>query len=93
MNSIQKSLHEALADLKKRYPIDEMAVFGSHANGTMNNSSDVDILVSFSGPMGIKFIDLADELEILLGKKVDLITKKSLKPRQWEYLKDKLVYV
>jgi uncharacterized protein len=93
MNSIQQSLHVALDDLKKRYPIAEMALFGSQAEGTAKPSSDVDILISFSGPIGIQFIDLADELEVLLGKKVDLVTKESLKPGQWAYLKDKVVYV
>ncbi len=93
MNSIQQSLHLALVDLKKRYPIAEMALFGSHAAGTATKSSDVDILVSFSGPIGIQFIDLADELEVILGRKVDLVTRESLKPAQWEYLKEKIVYV
>ncbi|HLG36400.1 MAG TPA: nucleotidyltransferase family protein [Bacteroidia bacterium] len=93
MSNIQQSLQGALSDLKMRYPISEMALFGSYARGTETEKSDVDILVSFSGPIGIQFIDLADELEKLLGKKVDLITKEGLKPRQWEYLKDKVIYV
>ena len=82
MNSIQQSLYLSLVDLKKRYPIDEMALFGSQAAGTATKSSDVDILVSFSGSIGIQFIDLADELEVILGRKVDLITRESLKPAQ-----------
>jgi predicted nucleotidyltransferase len=93
MNSVQQQLRGAMSGLKKRYPIAEMALFGSQASGQATDKSDVDIMVSFSGPIGIQFIDLADELEQLLGKKVDLITREGLKPRQWEYLKDKMLYV
>ncbi len=93
LNNIKQTLNSALPDLRKRYPISEMALFGSQVSGDATEKSDVDIMVSFNGAIGIQFIDLADELEKILGKKVDLITKEGLKLRQWEYLKDKIVYV
>ncbi len=93
MNNIQTQISLALPELKSRYSIDQMAIFGSQARGDATAESDVDILVSFNGSVGIEFIDLADELDILLGKKVDLITMESLKPRQWDYLKNQLVYI
>jgi len=82
-----------LPELKTRYPIAELALFGSQTRNDANPGSDIDLLVSFNGPIGIEFIDLADELEKSLGLPVDLITKESLKERQWEYLKSRLVYV
>lgn len=93
METIQQKLKVLLPKLKTRYPIDRMAIFGSQARGDMGDDSDVDILVSFNGPIGIEFIDLADELETSLGKKVDLITIEALKPRQIEYLKNQIIYV
>ena len=56
-----------------------MAIFGSQASGDTTPESDVDILVSFNGKIGIEFIDLADELEQIKERKVDLISMESLK--------------
>ncbi len=50
-------------------------------------------MVDFNGPIGIEFIDLSDELEVILGKKVDLVTKGGIQAHYWEYLKDKFIYV
>ncbi len=93
MNNIQSQISLALPELKTRYPIEQMAIFGSRARGDATPESDVDILVSFNGRIGIEFIDLADELEKILGKKVDLVTMESLKPRQWVYIKNQILYV
>jgi uncharacterized protein len=93
MLSIYQQLKAILPELKTRYPIAELALFGSQARGDAGSNSDIDLLVSFNGPIGIEFIDLADELEKSLGKPVDLITKEALKTRQWDYLKDRLIYV
>lgn len=93
MNQVLVSLRSSLPLLKKRYPIAEMAIFGSHARGDAHDTSDVDIMVTFNAPVGIEFVDLADELEAILKKRVDLITKESLKLRQLEYLKNQMVYV
>ena len=68
-------------------------LFGSYARNQANENSDIDILVSLSAPMGIEFIDLADELETITGKKVDLVSREALKPRQLAYLETQLQYV
>jgi predicted nucleotidyltransferase len=89
-----QTLQTALPALKAKYPIASMALFGSVTREDFDpERSDVDILVDYQANDFAVYLSLAEELEQLLGKKVDLITTRSLKPRQWEYLKNKLIYV
>jgi uncharacterized protein len=79
-----KSIKE---ELKDTYSIDSMAVFGSYANNSATENSDIDILVSFKKPIGWSFFDLKEELESRLGKKIDLVTPNALK----NLIKDKIL--
>ncbi len=65
----------------------QIILFGSHAYGKPTAWSDVDLLVEFSRPVGLfQFIELQQRLEALLGRKVDLGTPRSLKPRIKEHV-------
>ncbi|WP_035361856.1 nucleotidyltransferase family protein [Dyadobacter alkalitolerans] len=77
----------------KKYPLKSMALFGSYARNDANASSDVDILVEFSAPVGFEFIDLAIELEDVLQTKVDLVSKKGLKAPLLPFIEKSLIYV
>ena len=67
--------------LKKKYHVGQIGIFGSVAKGISRSTSDVDIVVQFSKPIGMfKFLELEEYLSALLGRKVDLVTKQSLKP-------------
>ena len=55
--------------------------------------SDIDIMVDFSRPIGIEFIDLADELEAKLKRKVDLVSRKGIKPQYFNAIEPELIYV
>jgi predicted nucleotidyltransferase len=94
LSAVKAKLKQYLPGLKKKYPISEMALFGSVTRDDFDpKNSDIDILIDFNGRIGIEFIYLADELELILEKKVDLVSKKGLKPRYWDYLKSRLEYV
>ncbi len=68
-------------ELKKEFGVKEIGIFGSYANGEQRKSSDLDLLVEFGAPIGLfKFMDLEDYLAKLLGVKVDVVTRKALKP-------------
>lgn len=70
-----------------------MALFGSHSRGDYNNESDVDIMVELNEPDAYKFIYLAQQLEDLLHKKVDLVSKKGIKPQYYSFIEKELQYV
>lgn len=69
---------EKIVEICKRNDIEFCALFGSFARGEANDESDIDLLVRFSKPKGIDWLDAAFEIEDTLGRKVDLITEKSL---------------
>lgn len=79
--------------LFSKYPIGSMALFGSAARGEANESSDIDILMEFNGSVGMRFFEVAAELEKHLQTKVDLVSKKGVKPKYFEAIKPDLVYV
>ena len=79
---------EVLAMLRARYPeirrrfgVARLAVFGSVARDEARPDSDVDILVGFDGPTGFDgYFDLRFFLEDLLSRPVDLLTEAALRP-------------
>ena len=93
INEIKELLQQNKTDLINRYNLRSIALFGSITRNEATNKSDVDILVEFDKPIGLDFVLLADELEEILGVKVDLVTPKALKPKMFEYIKQDLQYV
>jgi predicted nucleotidyltransferase len=70
-----------------------IAIFGSYSRNQQNDASDLDILVEFSRPVGIEFIDLAEELEGLLNIKVDLVSRNGVRPEYFQQIESDLNYV
>lgn len=90
---IQQLLAKEKKHLIDKYSIRSLAIFGSYSKGSATELSDVDLLVDFEKPIGIQFIDLADELESLLSVKVDLVSKSGIKDKYFEAIKNDLMYV
>jgi uncharacterized protein len=91
---ILSTLKKHKAELQQKYPVSSLALFGSYARGEQTPESDVDLLVEFNGPIGIEIVDLVEYLEKLLKvKKVDLVSKKFLKPRYKEYIEKDMIHV
>ena len=81
IENIVSILRKELPKLKSKYTVASLEVFGSYVRNDQNSSSDLDVLVSFTrAPSLFKFIELEDHLSKLLGIKVDLVMKNSLKP-------------
>lgn len=73
-----------LAGLCRRYQVRELSLFGSAARGEMRPNSDIDLLVEFLPNADVGLVEHAGlmlDLERLLGRKVDLVSKNGLKPR------------
>jgi predicted nucleotidyltransferase len=70
-----------------------MAIFGSYSRRENKDTSDLDILIEFSDKIGIRFIDLAEELENIVGFKVDLVSKNGIKEKYLESIDSDLIYV
>jgi predicted nucleotidyltransferase len=68
-------------ELSRRFGVREISLFGSFARGEEKDSSDVDLLVDVDPTIGLRFVSLADFLEKALGRKVDLVSTRSLRPR------------
>lgn len=93
LNEIKKSLTNHKQKLFSDYPIQSMAIFGSFARKEQNEKSDLDIMVEFNGKIGIRFIDLADEIEKIIGIKVDLVSKNGIKEKYLNAINTDLIYV
>ncbi len=81
VDEIRKILSRYKSIFAKKFKVKEIAIFGSYVRDENKKNSDIDILVEFSEPIGFfDFIDLEEYLKKLLGVKVDLVSKKALKP-------------
>jgi len=87
-------LKQAKPSLAKKYGVKDLALFGSYSRNTaIPGKSDVDVMVDFSQPIGLAFVDLADELEELLRMKVDLVSRGGIKPKYFAVIQPDLIYV
>jgi uncharacterized protein len=91
--SLIKFLRDHLAIIKS-YDVTSLALFGSFARDEAKNTSDIDLLVEFTGVVTFdKYMDLKFFLEDNLGVSVDLVTKKMLKPQIIDSVEKDAIYV
>jgi predicted nucleotidyltransferase len=76
---IIEQLRALKPQLQKEFAVKTIGLFGSFADGSQTEQSDIDILVELERPIGWKFFTLEMFLENKLGKKIDLVTKNALK--------------
>ncbi len=94
LGEIKEILGAHKKELQERYRVKEIGVFGSFVRGEAQEESDVDILVEFETPIGLfRFLELEEYLSHLLGRKVDLVSKKALKPHIGKMILEELVRI
>lgn len=101
LEQIKKILKEHKEDLRKKYGVKEIGIFGSYARGEQKGTSDIDILVEFENEEsigGFEFIslmnDLEDHLRKILGIKPHLASKRhAMNSDKWKYIKNEVIYI
>lgn len=94
INEIKEILQSHKKNLQDTYGIRTIGIFGSYVRGEQTEGSDIDVLVELEKPIGFfKFLELEEHLGKITGLKVDLVTKKALKPMIGKYILNELVAI
>jgi len=94
MREVMRRLTKLKPELARRYGVTRLALFGSTVRGTARPDSDIDVIVEFDGPatsaryFGVQFL-----LEDTLGRPVDLVTDKAMRPELRPYIEREAVNV
>ena len=90
----KRILRKHLPELRERYSIKSLGVFGSYVRGEQKKRSDLDVLIEFEQtPTLLEFVHLKRHLSQLVGIPVDLVLKKTLKPHIGRYILAEVVTV
>lgn len=85
LNSLTIELHSMLPELRQRFGVASLAVFGSFVRDEQTSTSDLDVLVEFDRPISLyRQVELEDLLGERLGVKVDLVPRRALRRRLGE---------
>jgi predicted nucleotidyltransferase len=72
---------DRLREISRRHGVDRVRVFGSAARGEAGPGSDLDLLVAFEPGRGFRdLMDLCEEVEAALGRRVDVVVEDGLSP-------------
>jgi uncharacterized protein len=94
LNDIKRILSAYKGNLREKYKIKELGVFGSYVRGEQNENSDLDILVSFYEiPSLIKFIEIENYLSDELNIKTDLVRKESIREELKNQILNEAIFI
>ncbi len=96
LDDIKHTLQRHKDELKTKYKIREIGIFGSYTRQEQSDESDIDILVEFEPNAKISLLDfvrLESYLTELLGVKVDLVEKPGIKQALRKYIMNEVIYL
>ena len=93
LNKIKQQLGQMKLELHEKFHVNSIGLFGSIVRDDYTDNSDIDIIVDFSQPIGIEFVDLADLIERKLQKNIDLVSKKGVKEKYFRTFESEIIYV
>ena len=93
--TVLRKLEANLSEIRERFGIETIGIFGSVSRGEDSPESDVDVMISFStGSMTMRnFMGLADYLEELFDRKVDLVTTTGISQYILPYVQSEIIWM
>lgn len=92
--AVLRQLADSIEEIRRRFSVKALSIFGSIARDEATDNSDVDVLVEFDQKANFDlFMDLKFYLEELLGTGVDLVTDKALRPQVRRAIEENIIHV
>jgi predicted nucleotidyltransferase len=76
---IIKKIKQNYPFLSEKFGVKRIGIFGSVARHEEGPESDIDIVVEFDRPIGLRFINFVEYIENLFGRRVDVLTEQGIK--------------
>ncbi len=80
MQALPEEILNTILNYFQNQPVLKAWLFGSWSRGQATESSDIDLLVEldYTRPVGLEFIQMQIDLQLILGRKVDLVSARGL---------------
>ncbi|OPY38177.1 MAG: Nucleotidyltransferase domain protein [Methanoregula sp. PtaU1.Bin051] len=93
-SEIARELQGMMAELRGKYHVKKIGIFGSYSSDRQTEKSDLDLVVEFEQPIGMMaFVHLRNMIADRLGIRVDLVTPDGLHPLIRDRVMHEVVYV
>lgn len=94
LDEIKQILQDHKEDLRERYGISRIGIFGSWVKNKQNSRSDLDILAQFEKPISLlTLVAIELQLKKLLKTKVDLVPESDLRPELKQDILEETIYL
>ncbi len=94
LEEVKNILEEHKEEIKQKYKIKEIGIFGSFTRGEQKKKSDIDILVKFEEtPDLLRFIEIERYISRILKKKVDLVRKEAIRKELKERILNEVIFL
>jgi predicted nucleotidyltransferase len=94
LDELKKILKQHKPELKSRFNVTRIGIFGSYARGTAKKNSDLDVLVKLSEPIGLfEFVGLKYYIEEITSLKSDVVTVDSVRPEFRKNIDDEVIFL